>query len=80
MNHPAGVSKTYTNFYKKPIQPGKVLRAYFYVDKDKKRYNSSSCCYVVAAVDPHNRIKESNESNNKKVLSVIKYNNIRDHR
>ena len=80
LNHPGGVSKTYTRTYHDVIAPGKTLRAYFYVDKDKKRYSSSTCCYVVAAVDPFNKIKESNESNNKKVLRVIKRDNIRDHR
>ena len=76
----AGQGKTFYLNYLGKLDPGKTVRAKVFLDPNKKWYNNKACCYAVVALDPANKIDESNESNNKKVLSVIRAENIRDHR
>jgi len=72
--------KTFYADYRKPLLPGRIVRASVYVGPDKARYKNKNCCLVIVAADPYDRIREVNESNNKKSLPVIREGNIRDHR
>jgi len=64
--------QTYTRQIRKKLLPGKSIRIDMWVGRVKERYYSKRCCFVMVAVDPANSIREVNESNNKKILTVIR--------
>ena len=72
-----GPSRTYKHTFTDPLAPGVRRTIAVYVHQDNKRWSNAGCCTVTAMVDADQRVRESDEGNNKRALPTAR---VRDHR